>query len=133
MAFSFAIAQKTDPLLSDIKNKLGAAYLKDFGLQGEFNTTQIKSTKNQSEEYAAVSKSIAALLEKMPVAAFVGSNSWVVAGTKTKSGKVIFANDPHIGFSQPGTWYEAHLITPDYEMYGCYLAGPPLPLLAHNR
>ncbi len=133
MAFSFAIAQKTDPLLSDIKNKLGAAYLKDFGLQGEFNTTQIKSTKNQSEEYAAVSKSIAALLEKMPVAAFVGSNSWVVAGTKTKSGKVIFANDPHIGFSQPGTWYEAHLITPDYEMYGCYLAGTPFPLLAHNR
>ena len=46
---------------------------------------------------------------------------------------MIFANDPHIGFSQPGTWYEAHLVTPDYEIYGCYLAGTPFPLLGHNH
>ena len=32
MSFSFAMAQKTDPLLTDIKNKYGAAYLKDFGI-----------------------------------------------------------------------------------------------------
>jgi penicillin amidase len=52
---------------------------------------------------------------------------------KTKNGKVIFANDPHIGFSQPGTWYEAHIVTPEFELYGCYLAGTPFPLLGHNR
>jgi penicillin amidase len=34
---------------------------------------------------------------------------------------VIFANDPHIGF-QPGTWYEP-IVTPEFELYGCYLAG----------
>ncbi|MEF9919097.1 MAG: penicillin acylase family protein, partial [Eubacterium sp.] len=44
-----------------------------------------------------------------------------------------FANDPHIGFSQPSTWYEAHLVAPDFELYGCYLAGTPYPLLGHNR
>jgi penicillin amidase len=42
------------------------------------------------------------------------------------------ANDPHIGFSQPGTWYEAHIVTPDLELYGCYLAGTP-STLGHNR
>ena len=31
MAFSFAMAQKTDPLLTDIRNKYGADYLKDLG------------------------------------------------------------------------------------------------------
>ncbi len=133
MSFSFAMAQKTDPLLTDIKNRYGAAYLKDLGIEGEFNTTQIKSSKTDIEDYTAVSKSITALLDKSPIPPFIGSNSWVAGPHKTKSGKVIFANDPHIGFSQPGTWYEAHLVTPEHELYGCYLAGTPFPLLAHNR
>ncbi|WP_343695743.1 penicillin acylase family protein [Flavobacterium sp.] len=133
MSFSFAMAQKTDPLLTDIKNKYGAAYLKDLGIEGEFNNTQIKSSKENLDEYTAVSKSITALLDKSPIPPFIGSNSWIAGPNKTKSGKVIFANDPHIGFSQPATWYEAHLITPKHELYGCYLAGTPFPLLAHNR
>lgn len=133
MSFSFAMAQKTDPLLTEIRNKYGAEYLKDLGIEGEFNTTQIKSSKENIEEYTAISKSISALLDHSPIPPFIGSNSWVAGPTKTKSGKVIFANDPHIGFSQPATWYEAHLITPEHELYGCYLAGTPFPLLAHNR
>lgn len=133
MSFSFAMAQKTDPLLTDIRNKYGVEYLKDLGIEGEFNTTQIKSSKENIEDYTAVSKSITALLDKSPIPPFIGSNSWVAGPHKTKSGKVIFANDPHIGFSQPATWYEAHIVTPKHELYGCYLAGTPFPLLAHNR
>lgn len=133
MSFSFAIAQKTDPLMTDIRNKYGNEYLKDFGLNGELNTTQIRNAKETQEEYAVISKSVASLLEKSPIPPFIGSNSWVIAPQRTKNGKVIFANDPHIGFSQPGTWYEAHIATPDFELYGCYLAGTPYPLLGHNR
>jgi penicillin amidase len=133
MSFSFAMAQKTDPLLTDIRTKYGMDYLKDFGIDGSFNTTQIKISKQKTQEYSAIAKSIALLLDQSPVAPFVGSNSWVIAPPKTKNKKVIFANDPHIGFSQPGTWYEAHLVTPDFELYGCYLAGTPFPLLGHNR
>ena len=72
-------------------------------------------------------------LETSPVPPFIGSNSWVIGGAKTKSGKVILANDPHIMYSQPGTWYEAHIVCPEYEMYGYYIAGTPFPLLGHNR
>ena len=133
MSFSFAIAQKSDPLMTDIRNKYGMDYLKDFGLDGSFNTTKIKNVKDRPQEYAAISKTIAALLDKSPVSPFIGSNSWVIAPKKTKNGKVIFANDPHIGFSQPGTWYEAHIVTPEFELYGSYLAGTPFPLLGHNR
>ncbi|BDU23712.1 penicillin acylase family protein [Flavobacterium sp. GSB-24] len=133
MSFSFAMAQKTDPLLTDIKNKYGAEYLKDLGIEGEFNTTQIKISKENTEEYSEIAKSVAAMLDQSPIPPFIGSNSWVVGPHKSKSGKVIFANDPHIGFSQPATWYEAHIVTPKHELYGCYLAGTPFPLLAHNR
>jgi penicillin G amidase len=133
MAFSFAMAQKTDPLLTDIRNKLGAEYLKDFGLDGSLGKTQIKNFEGKTIEYADISKSVTSVLDNSPVPAFIGSNSWVLAPQKTKNGKVIFANDPHIAFSQPCTWYEAHIVVPDYEIYGYYLAGTPFPLLAHNR
>lgn len=133
MSFSFAMAQKTDPLLTDIRDKFGMKYLVDFGIDGSFNTTRIPSFKEKTKEYSAISRSVAQLLEQSAVPSFVGSNSWVIGPQKTKSGKVLFANDPHIGFSQPGTWYEAHIVTPDYEMYGFYLAGTPFPLLGHNR
>ncbi|HEY1193272.1 penicillin acylase family protein [Flavobacterium sp.] len=133
MSFSFAMAQKTDPLLTDIKNKYGVEYLKDLGINGEFNNTKIKISKENLGEYAEITKSITAMLDQSPIPPFIGSNSWVVGPQKSKSGKVIFANDPHIGFSQPATWYEAHLLTPQHELYGCYLAGTPFPLLAHNR
>jgi penicillin amidase len=133
MSFSFAMAQKSDPLLTDIRNKYGMNYLKDFGIDGSFNTTRIKNAKELPQEYAAIANSVASLLDQSPIPPFVGSNSWVIAPQKAKNGKVIFANDPHIGFSQPGTWYEAHIVTPDFELYGCYLAGTPFPLLGHNR
>ena len=133
MSFSFAMAQKTDPLLTDIRDKLGAEYLKDFGLDGSLGKTQIKNFDGKTINYSEISKSIASLLDNSPVPAFIGSNSWVIAPKKTKDGKVIFANDPHIVFSQPCTWYEAHIVVPDYEIYGYYLAGTPFPLLAHNR
>jgi len=133
MSFSFAMAQKTDPLLTDIRDRFGMEYLKDFNITGELGTKQLKSFKGKYAEYSEISKSVATLLETSPVPAFIGSNSWVIGGAKTKSGKVILANDPHIMYSQPGTWYEAHIVCPDYEMYGYYIAGTPFPLLGHNR
>ena len=133
MSFSFAMAQKTDPLLTDIRDRFGMEYLQDFGIHGEFGTKQLKSYKGDYKEYAEISKSVTGLLEASPVPPFIGSNSWVIGTAKTKKGKVILANDPHIMYSQPGTWYEAHISCPDYEIYGYYIAGTPFPLLGHNH
>jgi penicillin G amidase len=133
MSFSFAMAQKTDPLLTDIRNQYGEDYLKDLGIDYTHNPTRLKISKQQEQQYIQISESITALLENSPVPPFIGSNSWVLSPKKTKTGKVLFCNDPHIEYSQPGTWYEAHISCPDYEMYGYYLAGTPFPLLGHNR
>ena len=46
---------------------------------------------------------------------------------------MIFENDPHIGYAQPSVWYQSHIKTPDYEMYGFNIALMPFPLLGHNR
>jgi penicillin G amidase len=131
MSFSFAMAQKTDPLLSYIHRNLGEEYLQDFGMDSLFNAVKIPT--DTSYRYDELSIFINKIIEKCRWPHFHGSNSWVLGPEKTSSGKVIFANDPHIAFSQPGTWYEAHIHTPKYEMYGYYLPGVPFPLLGHNR
>ena len=41
-----------------------------------------------------------------------GSNNWVLAGTRTVSGKPLLANDPHLGLSAPAIWYFAGLKAP---------------------
>lgn len=132
MAFSFAMAQKTDPLLTDIRDRFGMPYLKDFGLDGSAATVRLRSYR-APVDYAAISTALSRLLDASPTPSFIGSNSWIVGPKKTRNGKVIFENDPHIGFSQPCTWFEAHIQTPEHELYGFYLAGTPYPLLGHNR
>lgn len=133
MSFSFAMAQKTDPLLSILKEKLGDEYLKELNIEIGPNTTFIKNSKENIDNFSAMIASVNEMMEKSPVPPFIGSNSWVVSPKKTATGKVLFANDPHIGYSQPAVWYEAHIVTPNYEMYGYHLAGVPFPLLGHNR
>ncbi len=41
-----------------------------------------------------------------------GSNNWVLAGTRTVSGKPLLANDPHLGLSAPAIWYFAGMQAP---------------------
>jgi penicillin amidase len=130
MAFSFAIAQKTDPVLSNIQAKFGNEYIQELGIDVDPNSTLIKNYNKANEQIASA---ITNIVNKTPVPAFIGSNSWVVASEKAKNGKVIFANDPHIGYGTPSVWYEVHVNTPNYETYGYYLGGVPFPVLAHNR
>lgn len=135
MAFSFAMAQKTDPLLSMINNKLGPEYLKDLEIEVAGNTEWIHNYKSSPEDSkeAQMVAFISKALSDLPIPQLEGSNSWVVAPSKTKSGKVILANDPHIGFAQPSVWYEAHVSVPGYEKYGYHMAGIPFPILGHDR
>ncbi len=133
MSFSFAMAQKTDPLLSVLKEKLGDTYLKELGIDINPNTVLIKNANPAIESYSKMVSTLNDIMRNVPTPPFIGSNSWVVSPKKTTTGNVLFANDPHIEFSQPAVWYEAHISTPNYELYGYHLAGVPFPLLGHNR
>lgn len=131
MAFSFAVAHKTDPLLTEIKEKLGDSYFNELTTSSNEYLTINKT--EVSEIKGSFSKAVSTIMDHLPVATFIGSNSWVIGAEKTKNGKVIFANDPHVGFSQPSVWYQNHIKTPDFEMYGFNIALMPFPLLGHNK
>ena len=61
-----------------------------------------------------------------------GSNNWVVAGTKTASGRPILANDPHLGLSLPAIWYEMQIHTPEFNVYGVTFPGAPSVVIGFN-
>jgi penicillin amidase len=65
----------------------------------------------------------------------VGSNNWVVDGTKSTTGKPILANDPHLGVRNPSIWYQVHLSTTDgkYDAAGFGFAGVPGIVTGHNK
>lgn len=76
-----------------------------------------------------------ALLAALPpvLAPRLASNIWVVAGSRTASGKPILTNDPHLEFHAPVLWYLASLSAPGLEVAGATVPGVPFHLLGHNR
>jgi penicillin amidase len=61
-----------------------------------------------------------------------GSNSWVLAGSRTRSGRPILANDPHLGLRTPSVWYLARLEAPGLSVAGATLPGIPNVIIGHN-
>lgn len=63
----------------------------------------------------------------------VGSNNWVVNGSRSTTGKPLLANDMHLELTTPGVWYENHLVGGDFDVAGVSLPGVPMIIAGHNR
>lgn len=63
----------------------------------------------------------------------MGSNNWVVAGDRSKTGLPLLANDPHLGLGAPGPFYLAHLVAPGFDVVGATLPGAPGVVLGRNQ
>ena len=61
-----------------------------------------------------------------------GSNSWVVAPSKSATGRAIMANDPHRGYAAPSLRYLAHLSAPGLDVIGAGEPALPGISLGHN-
>ena len=63
----------------------------------------------------------------------IGSNNWVLSGSRTNTGLPILANDMHLGMSAPAIWYENHLSSDDLHVSGVSFPGLPLVMAGHNE
>ncbi len=148
LAYSFAAAFKTEPLLTYVRDELGDAYLSIFDL--DWNplgvlekapaTALLRPAQHQAPattpDWSALNQLAQASQQAQDLAGvplFEGSNAWAVSGTRTSSGKPLLAGDPHIGFALPSVWYEAHLSMPGFELYGNFQALNASALLGHNQ
>jgi penicillin amidase len=61
-----------------------------------------------------------------------GSNSWVVAPSRTATGRPLLANDPHLLVEMPSIWYEAHMVAAGLDVAGVTLPSTPFVVIGHN-
>lgn len=133
MGFTFNKGAR-DIVNTNLLSVLDSVYTNELFKNNPADEIKIPVYKDSSlTDLVAIQQKISKALDNLPIPEIYGSNSWVLAPEKTATGKVLFENDPHIAQAQPAVWYEAHLITPQYEKYGYYLAGVPFPLLSHDR
>ncbi len=69
----------------------------------------------------------------------LGSNSWVVSGALTESGKPLLANDPHLGPAMPSIWTQMGLHCAElrencqFDVSGYTFSGLPGVIIGHNE
>ncbi|MFT8644045.1 penicillin acylase family protein [Gluconacetobacter sp.] len=61
-----------------------------------------------------------------------GSNAWIIAPSRTATGRPILANDPHLSFGVPGPRHVVHLTAPGLDVIGGGSAGMPGIMQGHN-
>lgn len=133
MALGFTTALTTEPIMQYIAEQLGEDYAEVF----ESDSTSGSSNYRPYSVKEIIASNISSDLYKfpydLPLPYWEGSNAWLLSKSKTKSGRAIFANDTHIGYSQPSVWFEAYMEYPGFHMYGYYLAGIPFAIIGHNN
>lgn len=61
------------------------------------------------------------------------SNSWVVGGQRSSSGKPLVANDMHLAMNAPGIWFLVGLHAPGFDVVGMSIPGAPGVVAGHSR
>ncbi|KUN87822.1 penicillin amidase [Streptomyces bungoensis] len=114
--------------------------------RGTTGASGTSGTSTSSSTGSALTSQLAGLykvLDDVPPAVGVngqgiGSNSWVVGGKYTITGKPLLANDPHLSASLPSVWYQMGLhcrtvsSTCQYDVTGYTFAGMPGVIIGHN-
>ncbi|PWI45980.1 penicillin acylase family protein [Streptomyces sp. ICBB 8177] len=99
--------------------------------------TALEQTSGQLAQLADTINKLPALLG--PSGSGIGSNSWVVSGQYTTTGKPLLANDPHLAPQMPSLWYQMGLhcrtvsAACPYDVTGFTFSGMPGVVIGHNQ
>ncbi|WP_423059288.1 penicillin acylase family protein [Brevibacterium linens] len=69
----------------------------------------------------------------------IGSNSWVISGEHTSTGRPLLSNDPHLAPAMPSVWYQVGLrckkVTEEcpFDVTGFSFSGLPGVVIGHNQ
>ena len=70
--------------------------------------------------------------EEQPTENLEGSNNWVIAPSKSATGRAVMANDPHRAYSEPSLRYISDLNAPTLHVIGANEPALPGVSLGHN-
>ncbi|HET6245173.1 MAG: penicillin acylase family protein [Bacteroidetes bacterium] len=63
----------------------------------------------------------------------IGSNNWAVSANKSATARAMLCNDTHLDISLPNPWYEAHLVCPEFNVYGFSIPCSPFIISGYNE
>jgi len=91
----------------------------------EFGGTELDGLEALRESLGAIE-----WLKEHPAS---GSNSWLVHGSRTASGKPLLAGDSHRLLDTPNAYYQNHVACPEFDVIGASFPGcPGFPHFGHN-
>ncbi|WP_335970974.1 penicillin acylase family protein [Streptomyces sp. CA2R106] len=108
------------------------------------DSTSSSSPQNISSSVDTQLAGISQIIDQMPTllgptGSGIGSNSWVVSGKYTTTGKPLLANDPHLAPQLPSVWYQMGLHcrtlskSCPYDVTGFTFSGMPGVIIGHNQ
>ncbi|MFG3497946.1 penicillin acylase family protein [Streptomyces sp. NPDC047928] len=114
------------------------------GSQGAVNGSQGTQGSQTSEGFRTQLSALSQALDEVPSLLGpsghgIGSNSWVVSGRYTTTGRPLLANDPHLAPQLPSLWYQMGLhcrAVSDkcrYDVAGYTFSGMPGVVIGHNK
>lgn len=132
-----SVHYSTELLHDDLVKKVGAAraaqLLPEYPAEAP-SITQARRDADGHARLAALSEATQSLVGLGGLnVGDLGSNSWVVDGSKSTTGKPFLANDPHLRSSAPSPWYLAHLSAGDLDVIGATVPGLPMIVIGRNR
>ncbi len=99
-------------------------------------------TRGPAARDASVASSVSPLWGRVPIQiagtlfllrdGLQASNNWVVAGSRTRSGLPILANDPHLPHMSPPIVWGVHQVLPDRQVVGFTFPGLHAVVFGHN-
>lgn len=95
----------------------------------EFERGDIQANFRSSNEARELSQ----VNEKEEDILSIGSNNWVVSGTRMADGNTYMANDPHRAITVPSLRYMAHLVAPGWNVIGGGEPEIPGISIGHNE
>ena len=134
MAYELQQSWKGEIILGALVEALGIKYAKGLFPNDPDDIMIATQYNNMGSFYNKISKEERKIRSLIGMDGTVmGSNSWVINGNKTESGKPILSNDPHLGTKHPSWWYEMHLKGGKFNISGVCLPGMPIPIIGQNE
>jgi penicillin amidase len=104
-----------------------------YGLSADSNheVNVTKENNRTSNDFLQIEKS---LVSKLGLGGkYIGSNSWVVSGEYTESGRPTLVNDPHLKLQNPSLFYNARIVGDNLAVQGMTLVGLPVVIFGKNK
>jgi penicillin amidase len=100
----------------------------------------IRQSSNANSDWVSLVKINRSFSERLgiPRGGDIGSNNWVIAGSKTTTGKPILADDPHLGIQMPSIWFQNGLhcravsSACPFDVVGVIFPSVPGVVIGHN-